>query len=91
MLVSSLLPSSLSPDDLYIEDIEVPCGQPVIHQQLVSKVLVQNIPAEYRNIVLQYYLEKLVHNSANCKLELFQVDGVATFQPPIGTLPQVNH
>ena len=74
----------MSPDDLKIEDIEVPCGQPVVARRMVSKVYVQNIPAEYRNMVLQYYLEKLTHNQVSCRLELFRVDGVATFQPPVG-------
>ena len=76
---------SASQNDLVIEDIEIPCGQPVIPQQMVTKVHVQNIPPEFRNIGLQYYLEKVMQNQVTCKVELFHTDGLAIFQPPIGT------
>ena len=73
-------------NDMSIEDIEIPCGQPINVRQLTTKVHVQNIPPKYRNIGLQYYLERVMQNEAGCKVELFNADGVATFQPAIGTL-----
>lgn len=76
---------SASQNDLYVEDLEVPCGQPIISQpQLVTNVHVQNIPPEFRNIGLKYYLEKVMQNQVTCKVEQFNADAVAIFQPPIG-------
>ena len=76
---------SASQGDLYVEDLEAPCGQPTISQpQLVTNVHVQNIPPEFRNIGLKYYLEKLMLSVVTCTVEQFNADAIAVFQPPIG-------
>lgn len=80
----NILAGAVPTNDLYIEDIEVPCGQPMTTRQLVTKVHVQNIPQEFRNIGLQYYLERVMQGEASCKVELFDADGIATFHPQIG-------
>lgn len=73
-------------NDLNIEDLEVPCGQPTANQeQMVTNVHVQNIPPEFRNIGLKYYLERVMQSEVTCKVEQFNADAVAVFQPPIGT------
>lgn len=69
-------------NDMNIEDIEVPCGQPTT--EMVSRVHVQNIPPEFRNIGLKYYLEKVMQNEVTCKVDIFNADAVAVFKPPIG-------
>lgn len=71
-----------------MEDIEIPCGQPLAPQQLVTKVHIQNIPPEYRNIGLRYFLEKVMQNEVSCNVELFRADGVATFHRAIGNCIQ---
>ncbi len=84
--VGALPVQSASQGDLCVEDIEAPCGQPTVPQQsqLVTNVHVQNIPPEFRNIGLKYYLEKLMPNEVICKVEQFNADALAVFQPPIG-------
>ena len=79
------IPIHSPPDDLYVEDIEAPCGQPVLAQQFVTKVHIQNIPPEFRNVGLQYYLEKVMKNKVSCAVEFYHMDGIATFDRPIGT------
>lgn len=74
--------ASVPQNDLYVEDLEAPCGQPVINK--VSKIHVQNIPSQFRHISLHYYLEKVMENQVTCEVELFNADGVATFRPPVG-------
>ena len=76
---------SASQGDLFVEDLEAPCGQPTTPQpQLVTNVHVQNIPPAFRNIGLKYYLEKLMQNEVTCTVEQFSADAVAVFQPAIG-------
>ena len=76
---------SASQGDLFVEDLEAPCGQPTTPQpQLVTNVHVQNIPPEFRNIGLKYYLEKLMPNEVTCTVEQFNADALAVFQPAIG-------
>ena len=70
-------------NDLNIEDIEVPCGQPVTNM-VRTNVHVQNIPPKFRNIGLKYYLEKVMGSAVTCEVEQFNADAIAVFQPPIG-------
>lgn len=91
MLIINLLGSFLgalpsATDDMYVEDIEIPCGQPVSSQHLYCKVHVQNIPQEYRNIGLRYYLDKVMQNEVSCKVDMFKTDAIATFSHPIGNM-----
>jgi hypothetical protein len=90
--VGALPDQSASQGDLYVEDIETPCGQPTIPHppQLVTNVHVQNIPPEFRNIGLKYYLEKLMLSEVTCKVEQFNADALAMFQPPIGKSESIS-
>ena len=75
------IPIHSPPNDLYVEDI-------ALTQQFVTKVHIQNIPPEFRNIGLQYYLEKLMRNEVSCEVNLYYVNGIAIFDRPIGTFAQ---
>ena len=51
---------------------------------MVTQVLIEDVPPEYRHPVLRYYMEKLTNGKIACKVTLHGNCIAAAFQQPIG-------
>lgn len=51
---------------------------------MVTQVLIEDVPPEYRHPVLRYYMEKLTNGKIACKVTLHGNRIAAAFQQPIG-------